>query len=168
MPVTAASIARMTADLDGPHTWLVLWRSARAVEARALESIAGTGLGASEFAILETLLHKGPLPVNTIGRKVLLTTGSITSAVDRLERRGLVARKDDPTDRRVRQVQLTAAGRKLIKPAFEQHARDLDELVSVLTRKERNTLVSLLRKLGRSAARTTESTDSGDAPEEQE
>src|SRR5688500_12776426 len=137
-----------TAIPTGAHTWLVLWRAARAMEIRAHRSIVETGLGASEFAILETLLHKGPLPVNTIGRKVLLTTGSITSAVDRLESRGLVARKDDPDDRRVRLVQLTAAGRKLIKPAFEQHAEDLDEIVSVLTREERITLVTLLRRLG--------------------
>ena len=121
------------------------------MEARALESIAETGLGASDFAILETLLHKGPLPVNVIGRKVLLTTGSMTSAVDRLARRGLVARKDDPTDRRVRHVHLTAEGRRLIKLAFAQHAEDLEEIAAALTRDERATLVRLLRKLGRSA-----------------
>ena len=140
------------AGLTGAHAWLVLWRAARAMEVRAQQSIADTGLCTSDFAILETLLHKGPLPVNTIGRKVLLSTGSITTAVDRLETRGLVARKEDPGDRRVRLVQLTAAGRKLIGPAFEQHAEDLETIVSVLTREERATLVALLRKLGRSAA----------------
>jgi MarR family 2-MHQ and catechol resistance regulon transcriptional repressor len=138
-------------DTSGAHTWVVLWRAARAVEGRAHESIVGTGLGPSDFAILETLLHKGPLPVNAIGRKVLLTTGSITTAVDRLVDRGLVARKDDPGDRRVRLVQLTLKGRKLIEPAFAAHAADLDAVVSVLTRQERATLISLLRKLGRSA-----------------
>ena len=137
------------------------------MEARAQESIADTGLGISEFAILETLLHKGPLPVNTIGRKVLLTTGSITTAVDRLEVRGLVARKDDPTDRRVRQVQLTAAGRRLIKAAFDQHAEDLETIVSVLTREERATLVTLLRKLGK-RAQNADGADSGESPEENE
>ena len=66
----------------GARTWLVLWKAARSVEARAHASIEETGLGATDFAILETLLHKGPLPVNVIGRKVLLTTGSITTAVE--------------------------------------------------------------------------------------
>ena len=141
----------MKPALTGAHTWLVLWRATRAMEARALRSIADTGLGASEFAILETLLHKGPLPVNAIGRKVLLTTGSMTSAVDRLATRGLVVRKDDPADRRVRLVHLTTDGRKLIKPAFAQHATDLEEIVGVLTREERTMLVRLLRKLGKSA-----------------
>lgn len=138
-------------DTTGVHTWLVLWKAARAIEARAHQSIAGTGLCASDFAILETLLHKGALPVNAIGRKVLLTTGSITTAVDRLVDRGLVARKEAPGDRRVRLVQLTAKGRKLIEPAFATHAEDLDSVVSVLTRQERATLIALLRRLGRSA-----------------
>ena len=138
-------------ETTGIHTWLVLWKAARAVEARAHHSIEGTGLCASDFAILETLLHKGPLPVNVIGRKVLLTTGSITTAVDRLAERGLVARKEDPEDRRVRRVVLTPKGRKLIEPAFAAHSEDLDAVVSVLTRQERATLVTLLRKLGTGA-----------------
>lgn len=136
----------------GVHTWLVLWKATRAVEARAHQSIEDAGLCASDFAILETLLHKGPLPVNVVGKKVLLTTGSITTAVDRLAKRGLVARKGDPADRRVRQVELTREGRRLVRPAFARHETDLDEVVSVLTPGERATLVALLRKLGKSAA----------------
>lgn len=156
--------ATSSRTLTGAHTWLVLWRATRAVELRAQESIAGTGLGPTDFAILETLLHKGPLPVNTIGRKVLLTTGSITTAVDRLEARNLVVRRDDPGDRRVRLVQLTAVGRRLIERAFEQHAADLEEVVSVLTRAERATLLDLLRKLGKSAQGLDDVDDSGDEP----
>lgn len=135
----------------GPHTYLVLWRAARAMEARALESIVEVGLGATDFAVLEALLHKGPLPVNSLGKKVLLTSGSITTAVDRLVKRKLVARKDYPGDRRVRVVKLTAAGRKLIQPAFARHEAHLEEIVRVLSRAERATLVALLRKLGKAA-----------------
>ena len=143
--------AHSTATPTGAHTWLVLWKAARSVEARAHQSIAGTGLCASDFAILETLLHKGALPVNVIGRKVLLTTGSITTAVDRLATRGYVARKDDPNDRRVRQVELTSEGRKVIRSAFTRHAADLEKVVSVLSPAQRTTLVELLRKLGKGA-----------------
>jgi MarR family 2-MHQ and catechol resistance regulon transcriptional repressor len=142
----------------GAHLRLVLWKAARAVDARAHQSIEGTGLCASDFAILETLLHKGPLPVNVLGKKVMLTTGSSTTAVDRLATRGLVARAEDPDDRRVRRVALTAKGRRLIEPAFARHGADLQELVSVLAPRERATLVALLRKLGKSA----EGTDDAD------
>jgi MarR family 2-MHQ and catechol resistance regulon transcriptional repressor len=114
-----------TTTPDGARTYLVLWRAARAMEARATASIEGTGLCASDFGVLEALLHKGALPVNVLGRKLLLTSGSATTAVDRLEARGLVARRPDPADGRVRLVELTAAGRRLIGPAFARHAADL-------------------------------------------
>jgi MarR family transcriptional regulator, 2-MHQ and catechol-resistance regulon repressor len=142
----------MTRHPSGTHTWLVLWKATRSVEARALESIEDTGLCASDFAVLEALLHKGPLPVNTLGRKLLLTSGSITTAVDRLEKKGYVERTDDPTDRRVRRVALTRQGKALVAPAFARHERDMETLVSnALTNTERTQLVNLLRKLGTSA-----------------
>lgn len=131
-----------------PETVLTLWKASRALEARALESIADTGLGASDFKVLEALLHKGALPVNVLGRTLLLTSGSITTAVDRLADRGLVARHGDATDRRVRQVALTGAGRALIEPIYARHAADLEAVVRVLSDAERGTLVALLRKLG--------------------
>ena len=136
----------------GAHTWLVLSKAARSVCGRAQESIADTGLGTTDFAILEALLHKGPMPVNTIGKKLLLTSGSITTAVDRLVAKGFVARNDHPDDRRVRVVQLTKAGRELIVPAYARHEKDLEQIASALTATERTTLVNLLRKLGTSVA----------------
>ena len=142
----------MTPIPTGAHTYLVLWRATRAVEARVVQSIQDTGLCESDFGVLEALLHKGPLPVSTLGQKVLLTSGSITTAVDRLAERGLVERTVDANDRRVRLVKLTARGRRLIEPAFERHAADLEAVASVLTSEERATLVSLLRKLGTGAA----------------
>ncbi|RYE90513.1 MAG: MarR family transcriptional regulator, partial [Myxococcales bacterium] len=79
----------------------------RAMERHARRSIEAASVGLSDFATLELLLHKGPQPVNEIGRRIHLTSGSITSAVDRLEKRGLVARGADPDDRRARIVRLT-------------------------------------------------------------
>src|ERR1700730_1900960 len=99
-------------DTSGVHVWLVLIKTFHALAAVAKQSLAArrTGLGVSDFAVLEVLLHKGPLPVNTIGPKVWLTPGSISVAVDRLERKGLVTRKNTDA-RRVRLVVLTAKGR---------------------------------------------------------
>lgn len=143
----------MRTDSTAAHVYLVLSRAHRAVEARALQSIAGLGLGATDFAVLEALLHRGPLPVNVIGRKVLLTSGSISVAVDRLVRRGLVERRDDAEDRRVRLVALTPDGRGLIEAAFARHAADLEDAMAALTAGERTALARLLRKLGRGAER---------------
>ena len=136
---------------SGVHLWLVLWKTARAMEAHATRSIAGLGMCGSDFGVLEALLHKGPLPVSVLGRKVLLTSGSITTAVDRLEQRGLVERREAREDRRARVVHLTAEGRKLIRKAFAGHAADLERAAATLAPRERAVLLNLLRKLGRGA-----------------
>src|SRR5438105_7920533 len=115
---------------SGVHVFLVLWKAASAVQSYAEESITDLEMCGSDFAVLEALLHKGPLPVNEIGKKILLTSGSITVAVDRLEKRGLVKRRSHGTDRRAMIVHLTKEGRKLITRAYAQHAADLERLAS--------------------------------------
>jgi MarR family 2-MHQ and catechol resistance regulon transcriptional repressor len=110
------------------------------------------GLGLSEFAVLEVLLHKGPQLVSVIGRKVLLSSGSITAAVDRLESKKLVRRTADTEDLRARLVHLTERGRRLIERAFQQHAMDMEETMAVLRSSERTELVRLLKKAGMWAA----------------
>jgi MarR family 2-MHQ and catechol resistance regulon transcriptional repressor len=134
---------------SGVHVFLVLWKAARALQAYAEKSITDLEIGGSDFAVLEAVLHKGPLPVNEIGRKVLLTSGSITVAVDRLEQKGYVRRRAHGTDRRARVVHLTTEGRKLITRAYARHAADMEQLASSsLTATERATLIRLLKKIG--------------------
>jgi len=152
MPRVNSSVESLTGG-SGVHVWLVLWKAARAVEAFAGESVSQLEICGSDFAVLEALLHKGPLPINEIGRKVLLTSGSITVAVDRLADKGLVERRAHGTDRRARVVHLTRAGRKLITNAYADHAADLERLASAsLNRKERVTLIRLLKQIGYAAA----------------
>jgi MarR family 2-MHQ and catechol resistance regulon transcriptional repressor len=126
----------------------------QALVPHAAGSIEQTKLGDSDFRVLEALLHKGPLPVNTIGPKVWLTPGSISVAVDRLVKKGLVSRKERISDRRVRQVELTAKGRALITRGFREHAAAMEDAVGVLSKKERLTLQQLLKKLGKHAAKS--------------
>src|SRR5712692_6132064 len=115
---------------SGVHVFLVLWKASRAAQAYAEKSIAELALCGSDFGVLEALLHKGPLPVNEIGKKILLTSGSITVAVDRLETKGFVERRAHGTDRRTRVVHLTKSGRKLITRIYADHATDLERLAS--------------------------------------
>jgi MarR family transcriptional regulator, 2-MHQ and catechol-resistance regulon repressor len=141
-------------DTSGVHVWLVLMKAFQALMPHAAESIGQTDLGDSDFRVLEALLHKGPLPVNTLGPKVWLTPGSISVAVDRLVKRGLVSRKDHPNDRRVRRVQLTPKGRALIIRGFGEHAAAMEDVAGVLSKNERLTLLRLLKKLGKHAGET--------------
>ena len=138
---------------SGVHVFLVLWKAARAVETYAENSITELEMCGSDFAVLEALLHKGPLPINEIGKKVLLTSGSITVAVDRLESKGLVERRASGTDRRARIVHLTKDGRQLITRVYANHASDMERLAAAsLNRAERETLIRLLKKIGYEAA----------------
>lgn len=116
-----------------------------------MRSIVPSGLGHSDFAVLELLLNKGPQKVNEIGRRIELTSGSITTAVDRLEARGLVKRGLDSADRRSRIVRLTPQGRTCIEAVFAHHASALETATSGLTKTERETIIALLKKLGTSA-----------------
>ena len=137
-------------DAAGVHVWLVLAKAYHALESKARESLdlSQAGLGDSDFRVLEVLLHKGRLPVNTIGPMVWLTPGSISVAVDRLERRRLVKRSRTE-DRRVRLVDLTARGRTLISRIFREHAAAMERAARALPKRERLTLVRLLKKLGK-------------------
>jgi len=138
-------------DLSGIHLWLLLWKASRAVESHSARSIARFDMGISDFGVLEALLHKGPLTVKQLGEKVLLTSGSMTAAVDRLIKRGLVTRCDDTKDRRARIIQLTDVGKELISEAFTQHRLAMERAVSGFSQQERVELLPLLRRLGRTA-----------------
>ena len=140
-------------DTSGVHVWLVLAKAYRALAAHTEKSLNLTraGPGDSDFRVLEALLHKGSLPVNTIGPKVWLTPGAISVAVDRLEKKELVKRKHTD-DRRVRLVELTANGRALITKTFRKHAAAMEEVAGVLSKEERQMLLRLLKKLGKGGA----------------
>src|SRR5437773_304964 len=140
-----------TKQQTGVHLWLVLMKAFHAISAHATATLAETGLGDSDFRVLEALLHKGPLPVNTIGPKVHLTPGSISVAVDRLYAKGLVSRAESPDDRRVRVVALTKSGKDLIVPIFRKHSAEIARLFADANPKELQILESVLKKAGKRA-----------------
>src|SRR6058998_4136456 len=142
---------KQTADVSGTHLWLVVMKAHRTLQRLATRSIELSEVGLSDFAVMEMLLHKGPQPVNEIGRRIELTSGAITTAVDRLESRNLVTREAHPSDRRARIVRLTAAGEEQAAKIFAGHKAAMDVAASALSKTERATLIALLKKLGTSA-----------------
>jgi MarR family 2-MHQ and catechol resistance regulon transcriptional repressor len=107
------SIMKSSDRITAHRLWMVIMRSHRALALLAEQSIAKVGLHRTDFAALEALLHKGPLTISEIQDKVLLASGSMTDAVDRLEKLGLVVRKTSPRDRRARVVEPTPEGKRL-------------------------------------------------------
>ncbi len=134
------------------HVWLVMMKAMRALTRYAAAGIEDTGLGDSDFRVLEVLLHKGPLPVNTIGPVVDLTPGSISIAVERLFAKGLVSRVESCEDRRVRIVSLTPRGKDLIVAAFRKHSGQMRRVFSELNAEQLRCLEMALKKAGKRAA----------------
>jgi MarR family 2-MHQ and catechol resistance regulon transcriptional repressor len=134
------------------HVWLVMLKAMRALTRYATAGIEDTGLGDTDFRVLEVLLHKGPLPVNTIGPIVDLTPGSISIAVDRLFSKGLVSRVESTQDRRVRIVALSPLGKDLIGSAFRKHSAQMKTVFAELDPEELRGLETALKKVGKRAA----------------
>ena len=136
---------------DPVHCWLIWKKAHEATHDYLLRGIEEMGISDTDFRVLEALLHKGPLPVNTIGPKVHLTPGSISVAVDRLLEKGLVSRAETPEDRRVRIVALTKAGKALIVPIFRKHSAEIAKVFADANPTELQVLESVLKKAGKRA-----------------
>lgn len=139
------------AEVSAPALWVVLARAYRSMAAFVEHSIAGLGIGLSDFMILEALLHKGPSTMSALCQAALITNASMTAAVDRLQQRGLVERTSDTTDRRVRLVQLTGKGTALIRRLYTRHQRDLEEVMSGIPPADRTELRRALKTIGLAA-----------------
>src|SRR5436190_17101277 len=143
----------MTHGFQGTdHVWLVIMKAMRALSRYAAAGIEDTGLGLSDFGVLELLLHEGPLPVNTIGPIVDLTPGSISIAADRLVAKGLVSRVESAEGRCVRIVALTPRGKELIASTFRKHSGQMKRVFSELSPEELRGLEVALKKVGKRAA----------------
>ena len=138
---------------DPVHCWLVLGKAFQAASKYLYAGLKEAGIDDTDFRILEALLNKGPLPVNTIGPKVYLTPGSISVAIDRLLDRGLVSRVESLEDRRVRIVSLTTTGQALIAPVYRKHVAEIEKVFADASAKEVRNLETILKKIGRRAQR---------------
>src|ERR1700686_1145219 len=139
-------------QIEAARLWLVLSRGHRALNHIAERSIEQAGLGLTDFAALEALLHKGPLTITEIQGKVPLAIGSMTAAVDRLEKKGVIMRTPAAGDRRAKVLKLTPEGRRIVEKAFSRHAAELESAMAVLNASEKRQLHVLLKKLGLFAA----------------
>jgi MarR family transcriptional regulator, 2-MHQ and catechol-resistance regulon repressor len=133
--------------------FIVLSRAYKAINEQVNKLIQSKGLNPTEFAVLELLYHKGDQPLQQIGGKILLASGSITYVVDKLEEKGLLRRNACPKDRRVTHAQITEDGKKFIDDIFPDHEARIHELMSSLTKDEKETAIELIKKLGLSVGK---------------
>jgi MarR family 2-MHQ and catechol resistance regulon transcriptional repressor len=135
-------------EMRALNTYVKLMRAAESMTARIHRHLSSAGLTVSQFGVLEALYHLGPLSQTEIGQKILRSSGNITMVIDNLEKRGLVRRERDMTDRRFFIIHLTDEGNKLISKIFPPHAAVILNEMSVLTVAEQETLANLCKKLG--------------------
>jgi MarR family transcriptional regulator, 2-MHQ and catechol-resistance regulon repressor len=128
--------------------FIVLSRAYKAINEHVNKVIQSSGLNPTEFAVLELLYHKGDQPMQQIGGKILLASGSITYVVDKLEQKGMLRRIACPNDRRVTFAQITDDGKAFIQGIFPEHAQQIHSLMSSLTESEKHEAIELLKKLG--------------------
>lgn len=128
--------------------FIVLSRAFKALNEEINKNIQENGLNPTEFAVLELLYHKGDQPLQQIGGKILLASGSITYVVDKLEKKGYLKRVACPKDRRVTYAQITENGRELIDDIFPNHENRIHELMSSLSPAEKEETIQMLKKLG--------------------
>ncbi|WP_144548712.1 MarR family winged helix-turn-helix transcriptional regulator [Bacillus sp. X1(2014)] len=128
--------------------FIVLSRAYKAINEHVNKVIQANGLNPTEFAVLELLYHKGDQPMQQIGGKILLASGSITYVVDKLEQKGMLRRIACPKDRRVTYAQITEDGKKFIQDIFPEHAEQINNLMSALSEPEKLEAIELLKKLG--------------------
>lgn len=126
----------------------VLLRSSQHVQESVKRSISKFGLNSSEFGVLELLYNKGEQPIQSIGKKILLASSSLTYVIDKLEGKGLVHRKPCATDRRVIYTSITDEGRALMDEIFPINEADISNIFSVLSPEELSTYIELVRKVG--------------------
>jgi MarR family 2-MHQ and catechol resistance regulon transcriptional repressor len=138
------------------HTWLIMLKASKAIYRFALPPIHKEGLGDSDFRVLDVLLHKGPMPVNALGPKVDLNPGSVSVAVDRLYKKGLVTRVESENDRRVRTVALTEKGRRVFVPIFRQHAALIKRAFQDVSPEEQRQMEEVLKRIGKRAKELAE------------
>ncbi|PKR86858.1 MarR family winged helix-turn-helix transcriptional regulator [Heyndrickxia camelliae] len=128
--------------------FIVLSRAFRGLNEYSNQYIQKCGLHPTEFAVLELLYHKGEQPLQQIGEKILLASGSITYVVDKLEKRELLNRVTCPQDRRVTFAHITEKGKELIASIFPEHQKRIQKSMSILSSEEKEIAIELLKKIG--------------------
>lgn len=128
--------------------FIVLSRASKVILEEAHKTSEKHGLNPTEFAVLELLHHRGRQPIQKIGQKILLRSGSMTYVVDKLEKRGLLERVFCEEDKRITYMSITPAGVSLMTSIFPEHADNIESLMSSLSAEEQDQAIVLLRKLG--------------------
>ena len=115
--------------------------------------IKETGLSTTQLNTLMRLYYHGACPVSEIGDHLDITNAATSQMVQRLVEQGLLERSEDPTDRRVKQLTLTAEGRALIDQGIEARRLWLEDLTTAGAAERQANIITALADLTSAARR---------------
>ena len=121
----------------------------RLLEGRGAQRVAELGGRYTDYDVLGMLRTAGaPFEMTPamLMRRVMLTSGAMTACLKRMETQGLITRRTDDTDRRIKHVRLTPKGAAAADEALTRRYADLAEALGGLSRTEADRLIALLRK----------------------
>ncbi|MDQ6598750.1 MarR family transcriptional regulator [Bacillus salipaludis] len=127
--------------------FLVLMQTSKAIHERIKEEMTKNKLSITEFSVLEVLYQKGKQTIQQIGHCILISSGSMTYVIDKLEQKGLLKRNDCPNDRRVIHVTLTDKGNQFMEEIMPKHLELIEDMFHSLNSDEAVTLFRLLEKV---------------------
>ena len=127
--------------------FLILMQASKAIHDRIKEEMTKNKLGITEFSVLEVLYQKGKQTIQQIGNCILVSSGSMTYVIDKLEQRGLLCRNACLDDRRVIHVTLTDDGNDLMNEIMPKYHEFVNQMFDSLYSDEAETLVQLLKKV---------------------
>lgn len=122
-------------------------QTSKAIHDRIKEEMAKNKLGITEFSVLEVLYQKGKQTIQQIGNCILISSGSMTYVIDKLEQRGVLSRNACPDDRRMIHVRLTDDGNELMNEIMPKYHELVDDMFDSLNSGEAETFVNLLKKV---------------------
>ncbi|KKK38141.1 hypothetical protein WQ57_10005 [Mesobacillus campisalis] len=129
-------------------SYVVFMKAAKSVQERSKRDIESHGINPTEFMVLEVLYHKGKQTIQQIGQKILMTSGSMTYVIDKLENKGLIKRESCPNDRRATHVVITDKGISFMDEIFPKHENMIEQIFGVLSEEEKKVMIALNKKIG--------------------
>ncbi|WP_152656012.1 MarR family winged helix-turn-helix transcriptional regulator [Oceanobacillus sp. CFH 90083] len=133
-------------------TFVIIMKASKALEEVTKQDMKKHGMRASDFAILEALYHKGRQTIREISESVLISTGSITYVIDKLEKKELLIRTNCPDDRRAVYLEITAKGKQTMDDIFPKHQQVIEELFEGIPESDKETVIDVLKKVGHKAS----------------
>lgn len=122
-------------------------KTSKAIQDRIKTELLTYKLNITEFSVLEVLYLQGIQTIHQIVNSVLISSGSMTYVIDKLEQKGLLKRNACPNDRRAIHVSLTEDGTRLMEKIMPKHHTLVDHMFDSMTEEDKDTLIKLLNKV---------------------